>query len=364
MKILVFLHHPAHFYLFRNIIHNLKLNGHTLTLLATNKDILEILMEKEGLSYINVLPDGRKNNKFAIALGLFKQDYRLFRTCLRHNPDLLLGTSTEICHIGWLLNIPNIFINEDDIGIIPLVGRIAYPYARHLLLPSCCSAGKWEHKSIKYSGYHELAYLHPNHFSPSKEVVSRYFNSDEKYFVMRFAKLTAHHDKGVKGITARIAEEVIKILEPHGNVYITSEHKLESQFEKYRMAINPLDIHHIMAFAQLYIGDSQTMAAEAGVLGTPFVRFNDFVGRIGYLADLEDKYKLGFGIKTNEEGKLYSIIKSLISTPDLKKEWQIRRQKMLSEKIDVTAFLTWFIENYPQSVAIMKENPDYQYNFK
>ena len=42
-----------------------------------------------------------------------------------------------------------------------------------------------------------------------------------------------------------------------------------------------------MAFASLYIGDSQTMAAEAGVLGVPFVRFNDFVGRIGYLRELE-----------------------------------------------------------------------------
>lgn len=51
-----------------------------------------------------------------------------------------------------------------------------------------------------------------------------------------------------------------------------------------------------VAFASLYIGDSQTMAAEAGVLGVPFVRFNDFVGRIRYLRELEDKYRLGFGV--------------------------------------------------------------------
>lgn len=50
--------------------------------------------------------------------------------------------------------------------------------------------------------------------------------------------------------------------------------------------------------------------------------------------------------------------------PNLKEEWQRRRQKMLSEKIDVTAFMVWFIENYPDSVKVMKENPDYQYNFK
>jgi len=37
---------------------------------------------------------------------------------------------------------------------------------------------------------------------------------------------------------------------------------------------------------------------------------------------------------------------------------------MLSEKIDVTAFMVWFVENYPESAKIMKENPGYQYRFK
>jgi hypothetical protein len=37
---------------------------------------------------------------------------------------------------------------------------------------------------------------------------------------------------------------------------------------------------------------------------------------------------------------------------------------MIKDKIDVTAFMVWFIENYPESKRIMKENPDYQYKFK
>jgi hypothetical protein len=49
---------------------------------------------------------------------------------------------------------------------------------------------------------------------------------------------------------------------------------------------------------------------------------------------------------------------------NLKEEWQKRSEKMLSEKIDVTAFMVWFIENYPESVKVMKENPEYQYRFK
>ena len=117
-------------------------------------------------------------------------------------------------------------------------------------------------------------------------------------------------------------------------------------------------------FATLYIGDSQTMAAEAGVLGTPFIRFNDFVGRIGYLKELEEKYKLGFGIKPVESSSLYFKIDELLSISDIKNKFQERRRKMLSGKIDVAAFMIWFIEDYPKSAKIMKENPDYQLRFK
>ena len=37
---------------------------------------------------------------------------------------------------------------------------------------------------------------------------------------------------------------------------------------------------------------------------------------------------------------------------------------MLSDKIDVTAFTIWFVEAYPDSVRTMRENPDYQFNFR
>ena len=33
---------------------------------------------------------------------------------------------------------------------------------------------------------------------------------------------------------------------------------------------------------------------------------------------------------------------------------------MLKDKIDVTSFLVWFAENYPQNVTVMKEDPKYQ----
>ena len=126
----------------------------------------------------------------------------------------------------------------------------------------------------------------------------------------------------------------------------------------------------MMAFASLYIGDSQTMAAEAGVLGVPFVRFNDFVGRIGYLRELEDKYELGYGIKASAEGsveKLCERVEALVTmkADERKATFAARRSKMLEEKIDCAKFLTWFIESYPSSASEVKNaTPDFWKNFK
>jgi uncharacterized protein len=37
---------------------------------------------------------------------------------------------------------------------------------------------------------------------------------------------------------------------------------------------------------------------------------------------------------------------------------------MLSENIDVTSFLIWFVGNYPESKAIMMHDPTFQYTFQ
>ena len=106
------------------------------------------------------------------------------------------------------------------------------------------------------------------------------------------------------------------------------------------------------------------MTSEAAVLGVPSLRCNTFVGRISYLEEEEHRYALTFGFTPDNFDKLLEKLEELLSNPNLKDEWQEKRKKLLSEKIDVSAFFTWFIENYPESKRIMKENPDYQMRFK
>ncbi|MDD3079186.1 MAG: DUF354 domain-containing protein [Paludibacter sp.] len=364
MKILVYLGHPAHYHLYKNAIVAWENKGYQVFLLIKKKDILEELLRKAGLEYHNILSEGRKDSKLGILIGTIKRAYRLFFFCIRNKPDILTGTSVENSFVGKILNIPIVNLNEDDASVVPLYAKLSYPWATSILNPSVCNSGKWDKKAIKYESYQELAYLHPNHFRPDQKIVAQYFNPEKSYFILRFARLNAHHDAGIQGIGTDIAQNIIDILKPYGDIYITSERKLEPQFEQYRIKINPLDMHHVLAFAQIYIGDSQTMAAEAGVLGVPFVRFNDFVGRIGYLRELEDVYHLGYGIRTSEVPELYEVITELITMKDRKEVFSQKRKKMLSEKIDYAQFLTWFIENYPESVNDMKTDPNFQYNFR
>ncbi len=363
MKILFYLHHPSQFLLLRYTILKLRNSGHETIIIATQKDILINLIKESSLNFINILPKGRKNNRISIGYSLLKQDLRLFKICKKTRPDLMVGTSTEIAQIGKLLSIPSIFLCEDDIKVIPLVGKLAFPFAKHLLTPACCNVGKWRVKQITYNGYQKLAYLHPNIFMPEQEKV-KFDLLNKPFFIIRITDLNAHHDFGIKGISDNLLQKLIEVLSKKGQVFISSEKQLPEKYNEYQLKIHISDFHHYLSFAEMLICSSQSMAVEASVLGTPSVRISSFAGKISVLEELENKYKLTFGIKPENEREIIDKIEELVNYPNLKDTFQIRRKIMLSEKIDVANFLFWFIESYPVSVKVMKENPDYQYKFK
>lgn len=386
MNVLIQLSHPAHFHLYKIVAKNLMEDGNKVLFVIKSKDILETLLQNAGLPYVNINQHAHRGSKFGILWDMFVREWRIIKLCRKHKIDLITGSTPETAHVSWLLRIHGVNTGEDDLDVVPAFKKIAGPVIQCFVAPDPCDAGPVENRTAHYPGYHELAYLHPNHFTPDPKIVEAYgIDTSKPYFVMRFASLNAHHDSGIKGINTEIAERLVKILEPHGTIYITSERPLEPQFEKYRIKINPLDMHHVMAFASLYIGDSQTMAAEAGVLGVPFVRFNDFVGRIGYLRELEDVYELGYGIHATQlkseelirraDGsaqpsgveELYKRVEQLVamSSEERRATFQSRRQKMLDDKIDCAKFLTYFIESYPQSVSATRHaTADFWKNFK
>jgi predicted glycosyltransferase len=347
-RFLFYLGHPAHWHNVSRVSEILSAKGHEIMLVAREKDVLFELLD--GVPYpVKYIPNTKTKSKLSLIRTVAAREFTMWNIARKFKPDLMAGTDIVIAHVGKSKGIPAIVLNEDDSKEVPFLANYGFKYASAVLSPTSCNIDPYHHKKVEYPGYHELAYLHPNYFTPDREKVKELSPDGKPYFILRFAELTAHHDDGKKGITNVLAQQVIHALEPFGRIYITSERKLETEFEKYRILVKPKDIHHALYFAEMYIGDSQTMAAEAAVLGTPSVRFNDFVGKLGYLEELEHTYQLTYGIPTDKPALLIEKIKALLATPGLDEVWKTRRTQMLEQTIDVAAFMAWFFEYYPES---------------
>lgn len=364
MNLLIYLGHPAQFYFFKNIIRELEAKGHNIKILLKTKDMLVQLAQEAGLPYTNIQKKVRKNNVLAIGAASFIRTFKVLNIARQYKADLILGTDSSVAQAAKLLGIPGITVLEDDIDIIERMAKLTYPFSEQIVVPAVCRVGKWEAKKVPYQGYMKLAYLHPRRFTPDKDIVKKYIQED-KYCLVRLAQLTAFHDVGIKGLNISLVQRIIALATGLGyRVYISSESKLDESLKAFQLKIRHSDIHHVMSFSSLLLSDSQSMSVEASMLGVPSLRFSSFSRRISVLEELEHNYQLTFGIKTDNPEGLLDKMKSLLSVPNLREEFQTRRKKMLHDKIDVTAFFVWFIENYPTSKEIMKRNPDYQFHFQ
>ena len=361
MNILFDINHPAHVHLLRNAYFLLTEKGHQVMVVVKEIPSAMRLLDLYGIPYTNI---GKKDDALMKkGLDQLAYDRRLLRLVHAHGIELGVGSSINIAHVSKLCKMKSIILDDDDDEVEPLFVKFGHPFADTILSPS--DTPRRSKKTVYVNAYHELAYLHPNRFTPDPSVLGDAgVTEGESYFVMRFNAFKAHHDVGVVGLTIENKRRLVKYLSSKGKVFITTERDIDDEFKPYQLKVSPEKAHSLMYYATMLVGDSQTMTSEAAVLGTPAIRCNTFVGRIHYLEEEEHKYGLTYGFRPEQSEEMFAKIEELLSMPNLKQEWQTRRQKMLSEKIDYAQFLAWFIENYPESQKTMKENPEYQFRFK
>lgn len=361
MKILVFLSHPAQFLFYRNPVQRLRDKGHSVHIVIKTKDVLRELLEEADWEYQVIHQKKRSKSYFSFFQNLLIRDYRIYKIAWKIKPDLLMGSDASVAHVGKLLSIPCITTLEDDYPVIRNLARLTYPFTTHILTPGPCNVGNWNDKKVAYKGYMKLSYLHPSVFQPDRSRILP--GQNEPYFLIRLSGLEAHHDFGVKGVGEALLDRIIELLKDRGRIYITSEKPLPQQYEKYLLKIAPSVIHHYLYFAKMLICDSQSMAVEASVLGTPNIRVSSFKGKISVLEELEKRYGLTYGFLPGENEAVISKITELLQNESSDTHYHNSTRKMLDEKLDVASFMVWFIENYPESVGIMKDAPEYQNRF-
>lgn len=362
MKILIDIGHPAHVHYYRNLVKELEKNGCRVFWTVKDIPVAKRLLDHYGFQYM-VLP----KKADGLVGKVFKQlyyDITLLRLCIREKIDIAIGTSVSVAHVSKISHVKSILFDDDDDDVQPLVTRYVNPFADALLSPDALKGKRKRQDTIYYPGYHELAYLHPRRFVPDAGVLAEAgLSKSEPFFIMRFNVFKAHHDVGIKGLTIEQKLRLIELLEPHGKIFITTERDIEPELRQYQLKISPEKIHSLMAFATMFLGDSQTMTSEATLLGTPAIKCNSLAGRLSVPNQIE-RYGLCFSFSPQNFDKMFAKVKSLLSISGLKAEWQIKRNKMLEGKIDVTSFWCWFIQNYPESTTFLKQNPDYQDRFK
>ena len=280
-------------------------------------------------------------------LELFLDIFKAVRETRKEKIDLWVTKFGAGNIAAKLLGRGSISFNDDDVDVVPLIGATSYLFADKVLVTSVTRMGKYSAKAVRYPSCHELFYLHPARFSPDPSIREELgVRKDERFGIVRLSGLAAHHDVGKKGIEKDWLVSVLEEFAGDVRFFISSERPLPAELEPHRIMIRPERIHHALAFADVFLGDSQTMTSEAAVLGTPALRLSDFVGRLSVISELED-YGLAFGFLPGEEEGVLSLLRAVFRDQVFREQLAASRKRYLADKIDPAP---WFAKEVMKSL--------------
>jgi hypothetical protein len=274
---------------------------------------------------------------------MLERGHDLWNIVRKEQPEVLVGIGGAfIAPVGKLTGVPVIVFTDTEHARIS--NAITFPLASAICTPRCYEDDLGD-KQIIYDGYQELSYLHPNRFAPDiSELETFGVSEEEPYIVMRLVAWSSGHDIGDSGFGD--LQSAITELSRYGKLIISSESPLPPDLAHYATITSYEKIHHLLAFATLYIGESATMASESAILGVPAIFIS--TSTRGYTNEQERRYGLVYTYSDPNTGQQRGVEKAieLLQRPNLRTEWQMKRQKMLAEMIDVLAFVVEFIESY------------------
>ncbi len=299
---------------------------------------------------------------FGKILYLLKTDYQLYKLAKQIKPDLLLSfASPYLANLALLTRIPMIVF--DDTEQNRLVQKIYSSCSDAIVVPSCFRK-TLSRRQLDFSGYYELAYLAPRYFQPDPAILKKLeLTTGEKFILLRFVSWSAVHDISHHGLSPEEKQELVAAFSGMARVFISAECRLPDGLEPLRLQAPPESIHHVMAQTALVFGEGATMAAEAAVLGVPSIYCSDL--RPGYIDDLERRHGLLSAFPRNGfKDALAKGMEILRDRGECREGLAQKRDAMLGQSIDVVAFLTWFVDQFPKSVEVISADPKYARMFK
>jgi predicted glycosyltransferase len=356
MRIIVDVNHPGHVHYFKNFIREMRKRGHEVLITASEKDVSYKLLDIYGLDYVKLGSYGKSLVTKMLSLPLL--ELKMYRAVKSFDPEVFVGFGSIRCsHISKLMGKKSVIFDDTEHAIE--IQMLYAPFSDVIITPTFFKKDLGR-KHVTYDGYSQLAHTHPNYFKPDPGVLNELgLTEDDIIIVIRLVSWSATHDVGHHGIMDKV--KVVKELEKFGRVFISAECELEKELEKYRLGISPDKLHDLLYYSTLYYGEGGTTAIESALLGTHAIHVSTTAKYCGVFDDLSSYGLLWISEDTEES---LELAKRLLSDKGLKKDGKEKLKKLLNDKIDVTKFMTWFVENYPESYEQMRSGPDVQYAFR
>ncbi|MDX9694899.1 MAG: DUF354 domain-containing protein [Bacteroidales bacterium] len=350
MRIIIDIGHPAHVHLFKHTAASLVKNGWEVMFSVREKGENVDLLVQYGFDFVIY---GHTNRSIVSKiLSLAQKNYSLYRVIKEFKPSITISHSSfYLAQVSWLCRIPNLTL--EDTGNMEQI-LLYLPFTKYILTPKDYNRNHGK-KHLYYDGFHETAYILPliknqNDFSNEKST---------NIILIRLVDWAASHDFGHSGLTSNTIDEIINLVGSRFQIKILSEKPLPAHLHHLALKIQASQLHDLLNNVRLYIGEGATLASECALMGIPSVYVNS---RSAGVINAQVEAGLLYHFKSSE--RVLDKIKDILSDDKYFSHHKTLAQEFLRNKIDLSKFLVWFIENYPTSASIMKENPDYQYNFR
>ncbi|MBR5677256.1 MAG: DUF354 domain-containing protein [Paludibacteraceae bacterium] len=319
------LNHPKHYYQFKYIMQALKAEGYETVVLARDKDVLLKVLQEENVPYI-IFGAHRKTllEKILATPRLLINYWRIARSV---KADVIISKASFYgCIIAKMTGAKSVIFPDSE--VVKVTNRYVVPLATRIVTPGSFGLD-YGKRHVRIGGLFEDCYLAPSVFTPDKRIPAEY-GMQQPYAVLRFVGWYANHDVRNSGFTFEQKKALIAAIEPHMKVYISSEKPLPTELQRYQLPTPANAIHSVLAYADLYLGDSQTMATEAALLGTPAIRSNSFVGPndMTNFKVLEERYGLLYNIRDFED--VLTKVKDMAAHSH-KAEWQKKQQAYFAQ---------------------------------
>ena len=343
MKILIDINHPAHVHFFRNPIKLLIDRGHEIMVTSRDKEMAIDLLDELGIANRKLSSLGGGG---LVSLGkeLVLRNMALLKVVREFRPDAMAAIGgTFIAQVGFLTRTPSLVFYDTENA--KLQNAITYPFSSCVLVPRCYEAWLPKKKHVRYAGYHELSYLHPDYFRADPEIAkSNGLEQERPNYFIRVVSWQANHDVGERGWTPEILSKLTSRLSQTGNVIISSERDLPDEFAQYAYKGKVSDVHHVLAFCRMFIGESATMASECAVMGVPAIYAAE-TGR-GYTTEQEQRYGLVKNVSSIEDHLIMQAVDELLAVD--KSVVAANHAELLGDTIDVAQFVADSIVDFPE----------------